>query len=366
MQKWGTSGRWSRHILESQKENSREYHYEINKAIREHGVQAFEVNKICDCLLDDIDAQEQHYIKEFNTLHPNGYNMTRGGKDGGHCEASIEKCSEARKQRSEAIKQKISASKMGKRSVNSVRKREEDEDLPKYITRIRENNIVVGYAVKNFPMGIEKKERVSKSFGDRQTPERALERAKAFVNELSNKFQSNLDAYQKAKEETRMAEEQAKILALPKNVYPIIKDEHCLGYYVDGLMDFEGNRIPKRTFSDFTNSVNLDHVTKFIKLVANMIEEGKGSSNWLTIELPKNVKTEAIPNHIRTQYYKGQESGYRVDYFLRYDANKKQIVESKCFTSKKLTMERKLELAKDYVAKLDGLHKKSENERPSS
>jgi group I intron endonuclease len=144
MQKWGTSARWTRHVLESQKANLREYNYEINKAIREHGVHNFEVTKLCDCLLVELDIMEQRYIRDYNTLHPNGYNMTHGGSDGTHCKASTEKCCKERRQRSEAIKQKISASKMGKRRENTVRKREEDEDLPKYITKIRENDVVIG------------------------------------------------------------------------------------------------------------------------------------------------------------------------------------------------------------------------------
>jgi hypothetical protein len=215
-------------------------------------------------------------------------------------------------------------------------------------------------------MGIERKERVSKSFGDRQTPELALEKAKAFVSELTNKFQSNLEAYNQAKEEHRVSEEQAKILALPNNIFPIIRDGFTLGYYVDGLQDFMGNAIPKRKFSNYTNCVNLDHAVKFAKLVTTMFQDKITSDDWLKVELPKYTKSEAIPNHIKKQFYKGQESGYRIDYFLGYDSNKKQIVESKCFTSKKLTMEDKLDLAKKYVAKLDEQHKKSTDKGISS
>ena len=32
------------------------------------------------CLKSDLDRQEEHYIKEYNSLYPNGYNLTLGGK----------------------------------------------------------------------------------------------------------------------------------------------------------------------------------------------------------------------------------------------------------------------------------------------
>ena len=37
-----------------------------------------EVLKVCND--ENGDYWEQHYIKELNTLHPNGYNMSKGGK----------------------------------------------------------------------------------------------------------------------------------------------------------------------------------------------------------------------------------------------------------------------------------------------
>jgi hypothetical protein len=279
MQNWGHKARWTRHILESKKEQCKEYNLEISKAIREFGADDFEVEKLCDCLIEHMDKLEQFFIQEYNTLHPNGYNMTEGGTNGSkHCRAANEKSSAKRKE--------------------TVRKKIEQGISP------------------NAP--------------------------------------STSTVYEK---ETEYNEYSIK----SEHIKPIMQENFILGYYVDGLNDFHGNPIPKRVFNKHTNFTNVQHATRFIQLVEEKNNNRESVADWLTIELPWNTKDSKIPNHIRKQSYKGHDSGYRVDYFIKYDENKKQIVETKCFTSKKLTMEQKLQLAIDYVAKLDEKYKKNQN-----
>ena len=62
---------------------------------------------------EELDEWEQYYIKFYNTLYPNGYNLTEGGNGGVHCEETRRKISESQKGRqfSEEHRKKISESK---------------------------------------------------------------------------------------------------------------------------------------------------------------------------------------------------------------------------------------------------------------
>ena len=74
--------------------------------------------------------------------------------------------------------------------------------------------------------------------------------------------------------------------------------------------------------------------------------------NWFTIEIPNTERPADLPTHIWLVTYKGEPSGYRVDYFVKYE-NGKPLTETKSYTNMKISMETKLDLAKDYVADLD-------------
>lgn len=52
----------------------------INKAINKYGFENFsrELVVICDSIFE-LNEQEKYYIKFFNSLYPNGYNLTSGG-----------------------------------------------------------------------------------------------------------------------------------------------------------------------------------------------------------------------------------------------------------------------------------------------
>lgn len=52
----------------------------ITNAIRKHGEEAFKIELLLRCPKDETDTYEQKYISKYNTLYPNGYNLTTGGK----------------------------------------------------------------------------------------------------------------------------------------------------------------------------------------------------------------------------------------------------------------------------------------------
>jgi group I intron endonuclease len=70
--------RFTVHCYNATKRNDTTYLY---KAIRKYGVENFIV-ELLDSTSDKMDDVEKYWIKELNTLIPNGYNMTEGG-DGG-------------------------------------------------------------------------------------------------------------------------------------------------------------------------------------------------------------------------------------------------------------------------------------------
>ena len=77
----GSLGRFKNHLCEAlqntRKDGGSAY---LNQAIRKYGKDKFKVEVILQCEYKDIDFFEKHYIKEYNSLSPNGYNLTNGGK----------------------------------------------------------------------------------------------------------------------------------------------------------------------------------------------------------------------------------------------------------------------------------------------
>ena len=71
----GIAHRWIEH------KNSKE-NYPISKAIRKYGKDNFKFEIIENCLPKDLDEKEKYYIKKYNTITPNGYNITYGGNQG--------------------------------------------------------------------------------------------------------------------------------------------------------------------------------------------------------------------------------------------------------------------------------------------
>lgn len=79
--KWGTNGRWLSHIREALGEG-KDHCLLLNQAIRKYGIDGFEVKTLCETTLDNINELEIRYINEYNSLVPNGYNLTTGGAKG--------------------------------------------------------------------------------------------------------------------------------------------------------------------------------------------------------------------------------------------------------------------------------------------
>lgn len=68
------------HFWKAQNENDVSYNSVLHLAIRKYGKENFQCEVIEECDVDIIDEKERNYIKEYNTVVPNGYNILSGGQ----------------------------------------------------------------------------------------------------------------------------------------------------------------------------------------------------------------------------------------------------------------------------------------------
>ena len=67
----------------------------LKSAYERYGYDNFKYQIICICFDEDCDKYEEEYIKKFNTLSPNGYNLKGGGHFSKHHPDTIVKMSES-------------------------------------------------------------------------------------------------------------------------------------------------------------------------------------------------------------------------------------------------------------------------------
>ena len=162
--KWGYIQRWKDHIRDA---NSKNYCRQLNNAINKYGSENFTIEVIKECNIYELNYYEEHYIKLYNTLSPNGYNLTSGGSV---CRQSEE---------TQILKRKSMIGKnVGKIFPKRPRLREEDNALPKYVRYYRDHSGKEGYRVSNHPLLKEK------SFFSKKLPlEIKLELALKYLNQ---------------------------------------------------------------------------------------------------------------------------------------------------------------------------------------
>jgi hypothetical protein len=77
---FGYEGRFRDHISEAVCNTKKKQCRYLNNTIRLHGKESFSVSLLHTCPKQELDMWERHFIEKHNTLYPNGYNLTRGGK----------------------------------------------------------------------------------------------------------------------------------------------------------------------------------------------------------------------------------------------------------------------------------------------
>lgn len=263
-QKWGTNGRWKSHIREAFGD-CRDHCLLLNQALRKYGIEAFEVTTLCECYLEDMNENEKKYMEEYNSRVPHGYNLREGGSNGKASEESRRKQGESRKgiKHNEQRKNNIGKGQLGNRRGTKARKNPEDSNLPKYISAIRSDGRVVGFNVNKFPIGIETKQYVSKSFRNSADPTAAYEKALAYLAELQETY-AHVETEATQKKQEDLPEKAVETLEkkysqnLPTYIYPIIEDLKLKGYFV------QVPNQPEQTFIDKTNKLNLCAAKRYL------------------------------------------------------------------------------------------------------
>jgi group I intron endonuclease len=172
-QKKGYLKRFKEHIYLAIKKS--EGCYALYNSIRKYGKENFECNLLEQCDINIIDQKEIDFIKKYNSIVPNGYNIQSGGRiNKTHCLESKERMKNAKlgnknpnygKQRSSETKQKISMANSGENNGNygkklsyedkvKLSKSRKKENLPLYLVYVKERPDRYngdGYAIMNYP-----------------------------------------------------------------------------------------------------------------------------------------------------------------------------------------------------------------------
>jgi hypothetical protein len=78
---FGLEGRFRDHISEALTNTKKNQCTYLNNSIRKYNKENFNVELVEICNINESDEKEQEYIKMYNSLYPNGYNLTKGGKN---------------------------------------------------------------------------------------------------------------------------------------------------------------------------------------------------------------------------------------------------------------------------------------------
>jgi group I intron endonuclease len=166
---YGHEGRFRCHISEAFSTKKNQSHY-LNNAIRKYGVIHFAVELIECCEISNADERETYYIKELNSLFPNGYNLKNGGSIFTH---SVE----SKKRVSNGVSNYYKDKKYDRfKNIKNI-----DDDIEKYIKPLKRNNEQYGWYVYI--------DRIKADFGGVHIPlYESKNSAREFIQNLKNQI----------------------------------------------------------------------------------------------------------------------------------------------------------------------------------
>ena len=68
------------HFYKAHNKSGQDYNAPLHCAIRKYGKDAFEIETIKECSVNELDLYETQLIEEYNCISPNGYNIMKGGQ----------------------------------------------------------------------------------------------------------------------------------------------------------------------------------------------------------------------------------------------------------------------------------------------
>ena len=118
----------------------------LYSAFIKYGIDKFKFQIICICFDEDCDKYEMDYIKKYNTIVPNGYNLREGGNNSKHHPDTIALIKASLKGRrltpiTDEIRKKLSESLMGSKNPN-FGKNISDEQKKKISDTKKERGII--------------------------------------------------------------------------------------------------------------------------------------------------------------------------------------------------------------------------------
>lgn len=75
-----TNRRIKDHFYKAHNKAGQDYNAPLHCAIRKYGDDAFEIEIIKECSVDELDLYEVQFIEKYNCISPNGYNIMKGGQ----------------------------------------------------------------------------------------------------------------------------------------------------------------------------------------------------------------------------------------------------------------------------------------------
>lgn len=174
----------------------------ISNAIMKYGPDNMKIEILCYCEDAELNDKEKEYIKDFNSLEPNGYNIRTGGSNGKHSDISKQRMRKSKlgslnpnygKERSENFKALMKEKKSGSnhhfygkqleiQHKLNLSKSHKKDDLPMYLVRVKARPEIYhygGYAVCNHP-NLPTRHFTSKQFSDQEKLDMALEYLNSF------------------------------------------------------------------------------------------------------------------------------------------------------------------------------------------
>lgn len=348
-------GRFKAHVSDAM--SNRNYCTAIDGAIRKYGKYNFELSILeYNVPIEKLNEKEQHYIKELNTMAPNGYNLTSGGKANQIVSEETRKkisiACKGKKKSKEAI-ENYRKSLIGRRVSYMKRRNSEDNNLPKYIFKNKLKGKHIGYGISCFPIGIDKKEFISKKFQCVSDPESTYQTALNYLEELKKKYNYVEDEIKKQKEIDEKNNLKNKIKnKLPDYIHPILKNNQTIGYSVEGFKDNNGKEYEKKDFiTKCGNYNNLEFAKLYLKKLEIQNKDNIFEEKFDKIKYPNIFYENNIPRGFKILYDKDNNKiGY---YFIRYIIkNYKRGSIKKTFVKKYETLEEKFNNCITFINKV--------------
>lgn len=339
--KWrphGTAGRARLHVWCALTE--RDDCPALYRAIRKHGLSSFTVQTVATVPKDEADAAEIQFIQDHGSLRPTGYNIAAGGLAGVHTVAKGPQSLETKIKRSLAI-----------RANNPLY--EEETDLPMYITRTPN-----GYAVNKEGLPTRKFASSKDSMPDK------LKLAKDFLasviakQPIEQQYDIELPMYVSRRTHATGTKGLRITVKVDKKV--IFSRDIFVGTFASQL------DTAVQCLQQLIDSKQLDPSKKGVfgkKSLAEYFEQ-RAAEN---VDLSKD-KDRPLENQRQVQRKKRTPKDASLPTYIRKHTSGKSFGygvilpghPSKNFTSGKLTMEQKLEKAKEHLAALKAYELKSD------